>query len=79
MLLRSSYVVMALTLLVMFGVAFTSIGNLGVLTRQRSLVMPMLLLLLCLPRRTRSRGGVVSGDDTTAASDRWGPLTAASS
>jgi hypothetical protein len=41
---------MAVVVLVMFGVAFTSIGNLGVLTRQRSLVMPLFLLPYCLPR-----------------------------
>lgn len=79
MMLRSSYLVMALTLLVMFGVAFTSIGNLGVLTRQRSLVMPLLLLPLCLPRRTRPHLGPTSGDDVAAAGDRRGPLTTASS
>jgi hypothetical protein len=47
---RTPYLVMAVIVLVMFGVAFTSIGNLGVLTRQRSLVMPLFLLPYCLPR-----------------------------
>ena len=50
LMLRTPYLVMAVVVLVMFGVAFTSIGNLGVLTRQRSLVMPFFLLPYCLPR-----------------------------
>ena len=49
MLRRSSYVLFALSLVMMFGLAFTSIGNLGILTRQRSLAMPLLLLPWCLP------------------------------
>ena len=50
MMLRTPYLVMAVVVLVMFGIAFTSIGNLGVLTRQRSLVMPLFLVPYCLPR-----------------------------
>jgi hypothetical protein len=49
MMLSSPYVVFAVVVLVMFGIAFTSVGNLGILTRQRSLVVPLLLLPLCLP------------------------------
>jgi hypothetical protein len=37
----------------MVGLAFTSFGNLGILTRQRSLVMPLFALLWCLPPRHR--------------------------
>lgn len=48
--LRVPYLVLVLIVLVMFGVAFTRIGNLGVLTRQRSLVMPLFLVPYCLPR-----------------------------
>ena len=48
---RSPYVTFVLVVLFMFGVAFASIGNLGILTRQRSLVVPLLLLPLCLPLR----------------------------
>ena len=47
---RVPYLVMVVVVLVMFGVAFTTIGNLGVLTRQRSLVMPFFLLPYCLPQ-----------------------------
>lgn len=51
---RSPYLVFAVVVLLMFGIAFTSIGNLGILTRQRSLVMPLFLLLWCLPPRRRA-------------------------
>jgi hypothetical protein len=43
------YLVFSLAVLVMFGLVFTPIGNLGILTRQRSLVLPLLVLPLCLP------------------------------
>ena len=36
-------------MLVTFGVAFSSIGNLGILVRQRSLILQLLLLFWCLP------------------------------
>ena len=49
MIRRSAYVLFALSIVMMFGLAFTSIGNLGILTRQRSLVMPLLMLPWCLP------------------------------
>lgn len=62
MMRRSSYLVMAVTVLVMFGVAFTNIGNLGVLARQRSIVMPMLLLPFCLPRWASRRSSTSSDD-----------------
>lgn len=53
MALRSPYVLFALLVLCTFGLAFTSIGNLGILTRQRSLIMPLLMLLVCVPPRQR--------------------------
>jgi hypothetical protein len=46
------YVTFAVTALFLAGLAYTSLANLGVLTRQKSLVMPFLLLLPCLPERT---------------------------
>ena len=46
---RTPYLILVAAVLVMFGVAFTSFGNLGLLTRQRSLVMPFFLLPFCLP------------------------------
>lgn len=51
MLQRSPYLLFGVLVLVMFGLAFASIGNLGILTRQRSLVLPLFLLLVCVPPR----------------------------
>ncbi len=48
--LRNPYVVFAMLCLLMFGLVFASIGNLGILTRQRSLVVPFLVLPFCVPR-----------------------------
>ncbi len=50
--LRNPYVVYGLVCVVTFGVAFASIGNLGILVRQRSLVFPLLLMFWCLPERS---------------------------
>ena len=55
MIRRSPYVLFALAVVMMFGLAFTSIGNLGILTRQRSLVLPLLLIPWCLPPLPRRR------------------------
>ena len=55
---RMPYLVFAVVVLVMFGLAFARIGNLGILARQRSLVTPFLLLLLCLPERAHRSTGV---------------------
>jgi hypothetical protein len=55
---------------VTFGVAFASIGNLGILTRQRSLILPLVLLFWCVPpivfaseRRTAERAELLHRDD----------------
>ena len=49
LMLTTPYVVFALLCVVTFGVAFASIGNLGILTRQRSLILPLVLLFWSLP------------------------------
>ncbi|MFO7280760.1 MAG: hypothetical protein C0P77_010190 [Thermoanaerobacterales bacterium] len=49
-LFRVPYVAYALTYTVMFVIAFSSISNFGILTRQRTQVLPLLLVLLVLPR-----------------------------
>jgi hypothetical protein len=51
LLVRNPYVMFATVVVLLYGLAFTSIANLGILTRQRSLVLPLLFLLPCLPRR----------------------------
>ena len=49
LMLSVPYLVFAALCVVTFGVAFSSIGNLGILVRQRSLILPLLLLFWCLP------------------------------
>jgi hypothetical protein len=46
------YVAYALTYTVMFVIAFSSISNFGILTRQRTQVLPLALVMLVLPRET---------------------------
>ena len=60
MLLRNPYVVFAAAVLVVFGLAWATFGNLGLLVRQRSLVAPLLVLLVCLPARMPRGGKEVS-------------------
>ncbi len=49
MMRRSPYLWFALSVLVMFGLAFSTFRNLGLLTRQRSLAMPFMVLLVSVP------------------------------
>ena len=49
LIVRSPYLVAALVTVAGFGLAFSTIGNLGILVRQRSLVFPLMLLLWALP------------------------------
>ena len=46
---RSPYLWFVIAVLVMFGLAFSTFRNLGLLTRQRSLVAPFILLLVSVP------------------------------
>jgi len=81
LMLTVPYLVFAALCVVTFGVAFASIGNLGILVRQRSLVLPLVLLFWCLPpivfaseRRLAStaatRRGVGSTDDAASVTTR---------
>ena len=49
LILTTPYLMFAALCLVTFGVAFASFSNLGLLVRQRTLVLPFLLLFLCIP------------------------------
>jgi hypothetical protein len=49
MVLRTPYVAFAMTALFLAGLAYSSFANLGILARQKSLVFPFLLLIVCLP------------------------------
>jgi len=53
LLVTNAYVAFAMTTLFLSGLAFTSFANLGILARQRSIVFPFMLLVLCLPALSR--------------------------
>ena len=53
--LTNPFVAFAMTSLFLGGLAYSSFANLGVLTRQKSLLLPLMLLIPCLPRRSRTR------------------------
>jgi hypothetical protein len=46
---REAYVTYALTLTLVFIYAFSAIGNFGILARQRTQVLPLVFVLVCLP------------------------------
>lgn len=48
------YITFVVTAAFLAGLAYTSLANLGILTRQKSLIFPLLLLLPCLPLRVGS-------------------------
>ena len=49
LMLTSPFVMFAFSICIMFGLVWASFSNMAILVRQRSLVMPFLLLLPCLP------------------------------
>jgi hypothetical protein len=53
---RIPYIAYAMVVLFMGGLVYTSFANLGILTRQKSLLLPLLLLLPCLPLPPERRG-----------------------
>ena len=60
MLLTTPYVAFSALITIMGGLAFSRFGNLAILVRQRSLILPALLVLVCLPQwraRPRARAG----------------------
>lgn len=56
--LRVPYITFAVFTTFAAGLAYSSFANLGVLTRQKSLVLPLLLLLPCLPTRSRQNNSM---------------------
>lgn len=64
-LVKTPFVTFAVTVLFFGSLAFASFANLGILTRQRTLIFPFLLLLVCLPTRAESIASI--GDDDAAA------------
>ena len=69
--LTNPFVAFAMTSLFLGGLAYSSFANLGVLTRQKSLLLPLMLLIPCLPRRSRTRAaGEVVVEDHLALGGR---------
>lgn len=62
LLVKVPYVAFAMTTLALAGLAFSSFANLGVLARQKSLVFPFLLLIVCLPALPRRAEHDPEGD-----------------
>ena len=70
--LGNRFVAFAFGVLLLGGLAYSSFANLGVLTRQKSLLFPFLLLCLCVPARRGSRSPSRSGEalgETASARD----------
>ena len=54
---RSPFIAMCLTYSLLFIVAFSALGNFGIIARQRSLVYPFVIVLLTLPMGRRAAVG----------------------
>lgn len=67
---RRPYAILAVTFVPLFCYAFSSVGNFGIITRQRVQVLPFLLILPCLPVApgARSVGATGSGAAPATAS-----------
>lgn len=52
--MTTPYLAFAVSVLFMAGLAYSSFANLGILTRQKALVFPLLLLIPCVPTPVRS-------------------------
>ena len=55
MLFTNPYVAFSITALFLGGLAYASFANLGILTRQKSLLFPFMLLAPCLPMWERRK------------------------
>jgi Dolichyl-phosphate-mannose-protein mannosyltransferase len=53
--LARTYVIMCLFFTASFLYAFAALGNLGLITRERTVMLPFLLVILCIPRGPRHR------------------------
>jgi hypothetical protein len=64
---RTPYIAYCLAFVVMFVFAFSSIGNFGILTRQRTQVFPFLLVMLVIPETEYVRKRDLTLEDRIAA------------
>jgi hypothetical protein len=70
-LMTNAYVAFAITTLLLGGLAYSSFANLGVLTRQKSLIFPFLLLIPCVPEvRQAARRTLGDQKSSTSPSER---------
>jgi hypothetical protein len=53
--LARTYVTMSLFFTASFLYAFAALGNLGLITRERTVMLPFFLVLVCIPRGPRHR------------------------
>ena len=65
---RSPFVVMHFLIIIVTALAYTTFSNLAILVRQRSLLMPSLLLLLAVQPRPQQRFGQPAAAPAAAAS-----------
>ena len=74
LLLTNPFVVFAIGAIFLVGLAYSSFGNLGVLTRQKSLILPLMFLIPCVPvrsyRRDPERAEDVAQNNSTSPSVR---------
>jgi uncharacterized membrane protein len=69
---RQAYVGFALAYTAVFILAYSSIANLGILARQRVQLLPLFLVILCIPpRRKREVDASSVVAETATAPDRW--------
>ena len=77
--IKRPFVAFSTAYVLIFGFAFSSIGNFGLLARQRSQVLPFLFVLLCLPRRGQDDDLEVKDEDEEepepVAPAPWGRLS----
>ena len=69
MMLRRPYLVFVGVFTVVFITAFSFIGNFGILTRQRTQLLPLVFVFLAMPRMTRARGLFASADEDLEPGD----------
>jgi hypothetical protein len=70
--MTNPFVAFTMTTLMLGGLAYSSFANLGVLTRQKSLIFPFLLLIPCVPevRQAVVRRNFDDQKSSTSPSDR---------
>ena len=68
---RRPYVVFSLVYVLAFVYAFSSIVNFGILARQRAQLLPILFVVLCLPRRDSVNADAPAPSELTASRRHW--------